>query len=66
MGRDTLKPFRIVEVDRDYRRVTGVETKYFASLKEAKGWARKESWTGYDYHAYEDTIVQDKDYHGSW
>ena len=51
----TLKPFRIVEVDRDYNSVTGVETKFFNSLKEAKEWARSESWSGYDYHAYEDS-----------
>lgn len=51
----TLKPFRIVEVDRDYNSVTGVETKFFNSLKEAKEWARSESWSCYDYHAYEDS-----------
>lgn len=55
MGRNTLKPFRIVEVDRDYHRVTGVETKFFSTLEEAKSWARSESWSGYEYHAYEDT-----------
>jgi len=54
MGRDALKPFRVVEVDKDYRTVTDVETKYFKSLEEAKAWAKKESWTGYDYHVYED------------
>ena len=54
----TLKPFRIVEVDRDYHRVTGVETKYFSSLKEAEEWARSESWSGYDYRAYEDSVLK--------
>lgn len=52
---DALKPFRIVEVDRDYHTVTNVETKFFSSLEEAKKWARSESWSGYEYHAYEDT-----------
>lgn len=55
MGRNTLKPFRVVEVDRDYHRVTGVETKFFASLDEAKEWAKAETWSGYEYHVYEDS-----------
>lgn len=54
MGTDTLKPFRIVEVDKDYHRVTKVFTKNFLSLKAAKEWAAEESWSGYEYHAYED------------
>lgn len=54
MGRDALKPFRIVEVGRDYHRVTDVFTKNFSSLKEAETWADAKSWTGYEYHAYED------------
>lgn len=50
-----MKEFRIVEVDRDYHRVTDVFSKKFKNLEDAKAWARKESWAGYDYHAYEDS-----------
>ena len=65
MGRDTLNKFVIVEVDKDYRRVSDYFTKEFSSLEEAKEWAKssvsvwkwrtrtiKESWTGFEYHAY--------------
>ena len=40
MGRDTLNKFVIVEVDKDYRRVSDYFTKEFSSLEEAKEWAK--------------------------
>lgn len=45
--------FRIIEIDRDYRTKTDEFVKEFKNLKEAQEWTEKESWTGYDYHAYE-------------
>jgi hypothetical protein len=41
--------YSIIEVDRDYRTVSGHEVKSFANRAEADEWCRKESWTGYRY-----------------
>ncbi|MDF2809522.1 MAG: hypothetical protein K0S56_553 [Microvirga sp.] len=48
----TQKSHVIVEVDRDYRTVTDTKFMDFSSDEAAREYARKESWTGYSYHAY--------------
>jgi hypothetical protein len=41
--------FEIVELDRDYRVVTRIFLKEFASEEEAKAYCAKETWTGFQY-----------------
>lgn len=41
--------FEILEVDRDYRTLSGIEHKEFPTRDGAKKWCRENSWTGYDY-----------------
>jgi hypothetical protein len=48
-----MRKFEIIEVDRDYRKVTGAEVKEFPSKADADAYCRKESWTGYTYYARE-------------
>jgi hypothetical protein len=50
IGMTAIDTYTIVEVDRDYRVVTGVETKVFESKEAAEQYAREKSWTGYDYY----------------
>lgn len=52
MGINAKTSHVIVEIDRDYRTVSGVEYKYFSSDDEAKLYASQNSWTGYTYIAY--------------
>lgn len=42
----------IVEIDRDYRTVTDTKFVDFESDEAADAYAAKETWTGYQYHAY--------------
>lgn len=55
LSQSAEKPFRIVEVDRDYHRVTDMFTKYFNSLEEAEKWADEQNWSAYYYYVWEDS-----------
>lgn len=50
---DALKRFEIVEIDRDYHTVSGIEYMDFPSKAAADAYCKRESWTGYRYFAKE-------------
>ncbi|MGX1418353.1 hypothetical protein AB7M43_008445 [Bradyrhizobium elkanii] len=41
--------FEIIEVDRDYRTISGIEDREFVSKEAADKWCEESSWTGYRY-----------------
>lgn len=54
--------FQIVEFDKDYHAVTDTKIMNFNSQKEADEYCRKESWSGYSYHAYPDSEWNSREY----